>query len=74
MTMNADQAALRDLDHHWGEAYDIALTPADWVAKRLDKDAPQWPAARTGCVICSRPTTAPGAVARDLPHCPARQP
>ena len=36
MTMKADQAALHDLDHHWGEAYDIALTRAGWVAKRLD--------------------------------------
>jgi hypothetical protein len=34
--MKADQAALHDLDHHWGEAYDLALTRAGWVAKRLD--------------------------------------
>jgi hypothetical protein len=36
MTMKADQVALHDLDHHWGQAYDIALTGAGWVAKRLD--------------------------------------
>jgi hypothetical protein len=36
MTMKADQAALHDLDHHWGEAYDLALTRVGWVAKRLD--------------------------------------
>jgi hypothetical protein len=36
MTMKADPGALHDLDHHWGEAYDIAVTRAGWVAKRLD--------------------------------------
>jgi hypothetical protein len=34
--MKADQAALRDLDRRWDEAYDIALTGVGWVAKRLD--------------------------------------
>jgi hypothetical protein len=36
MMTKADQAALHDLDHHWGEAYDLAVTRAGWVAKRLD--------------------------------------
>jgi hypothetical protein len=36
MTMMADQAALHDLDHHWGDGYDIAVTSSGWVAKRLD--------------------------------------
>jgi hypothetical protein len=36
MTMKADRAALNDFDHHWGEAYDLAVTRAGWVAKRLD--------------------------------------
>jgi hypothetical protein len=36
MMTTADQAALHDLDYHWGEAYDIAVTRAGWVAKRLD--------------------------------------
>jgi hypothetical protein len=30
------RAALDDLDDHWGEAYDIEVTRAGWVAKRLD--------------------------------------
>jgi hypothetical protein len=29
-------AALDDLDFHWGESYDLAVTRAGWVAKRLD--------------------------------------
>jgi hypothetical protein len=29
-------AALNDLDFHWGESYDLAVTRAGWVAKRLD--------------------------------------
>ena len=29
-------AALDDLSQRWGEAYDIAVTRAGWVAKRLD--------------------------------------
>jgi hypothetical protein len=32
----ARAAALDDLDWHWGEAYDLAVTKAGWVAKRLD--------------------------------------
>jgi hypothetical protein len=36
MTMKADRAALNDLDHHWGDVYDLAVTRAGWVAKRLD--------------------------------------
>lgn len=27
---------LHDLDDHWGEIYDLAVTRAGWVAKRLD--------------------------------------
>jgi hypothetical protein len=30
------QAELDELDEHWGEDYDLAVTPAGWVAKRLD--------------------------------------
>jgi hypothetical protein len=32
----ARAAALRELDHHWGGAYDLAVTRAGWVARRLD--------------------------------------
>jgi hypothetical protein len=32
----ARQAALNDLDGRWGEAYDLAVTAAGWVAMRLD--------------------------------------
>jgi hypothetical protein len=32
--------ALRELDFHWGEAYDLAVTRAGWVAKRLDNGRP----------------------------------
>jgi hypothetical protein len=30
------QAELDELDEHWGEYYDLAVTSAGWVAKRLD--------------------------------------
>ena len=30
------QAGLNWLDAQWGEVYDLAVTPAGWVAKRLD--------------------------------------
>ena len=32
----ARAAALDDLDRHWGQAYDLAVTRDGWVAKRLD--------------------------------------
>lgn len=32
----AMRIALDNLSWHWGEAYDIAVTRAGWVAKRLD--------------------------------------
>ena len=32
----ARDEALRDLDYHWGEAYDIAVTRIGWLAQRLD--------------------------------------
>jgi hypothetical protein len=39
MKITAEQAArLRDLDWQWGEVYDLAVTRAGWVAKRLDND------------------------------------
>lgn len=39
MTLTAEQvASLRDLGWHWGEVYDIAVTRAGWVAKRLDNN------------------------------------
>jgi hypothetical protein len=31
-------AALAELDFHWGQGYDIAVTRDGWVAKRLDND------------------------------------
>ena len=35
--MGADQwAALDRLDARWGDDYDLAVTAAGWVAKRLD--------------------------------------
>jgi len=34
----ARAAALDDLDGRWGEAYDLAVTRAGWVAKRLDNN------------------------------------
>jgi hypothetical protein len=30
------QAELDELDQYWGEEYDLAVTAAGWVAKRLD--------------------------------------
>jgi hypothetical protein len=33
-------AALRDLDFHWGEAYTIAVGGDGWVARRLDDGRP----------------------------------
>lgn len=73
MTMKADQAALRDLDHHWGEAYDIALTRAGWVAKRLDNGRALVASAPDGLRDLITADYCARAVARDLPHCPARQ-
>lgn len=36
-TVVADrQAGLNWLDAQWGHSYDLAVTPAGWVAKRLD--------------------------------------
>ena len=35
-TRKAREAALNDLDWNWGEAYDLAVTAAGWVAMRLD--------------------------------------
>ncbi len=32
------QWALEDLSWHWGEAYDLAVNRAGWVAKRLDNN------------------------------------
>ena len=32
----AREAALNDLDRDWGQAYDLAVTAAGWVAMRLD--------------------------------------
>jgi hypothetical protein len=32
----ARDAALRDLDSRHGEAYDLAVTRAGWIAERLD--------------------------------------
>lgn len=34
--MWARHSALDDLDYHWGEAYDLAVTRVGWVAQRLD--------------------------------------
>jgi hypothetical protein len=34
----ARDAALRDLDTCYGEAYDLAVTRAGWIAKRLDSN------------------------------------
>ncbi|MGO9780720.1 MAG: hypothetical protein ACLPQY_13280 [Streptosporangiaceae bacterium] len=35
-TKAARDAALRDLDSRYGEAYYLAITRAGWIAKRLD--------------------------------------
>ena len=35
-TRRARRAALNDLDEQWGDAYDLAVTAAGWVAMRLD--------------------------------------
>jgi hypothetical protein len=34
----AHNAALDDLDYHWGEVYDLAVTPGGWIARRLDNN------------------------------------
>jgi hypothetical protein len=39
VTMQAQQA-LDELSWHWGAAYDMAVTRAGWVAKRLDNGRP----------------------------------
>ena len=50
MTLTAEQAAsLRDLGWHWGEVYDIAVTRAGWVAKRLDNKRALVAAGRMNC-------------------------
>jgi hypothetical protein len=36
MTAADRQAALNWLDLQWGQDYDLAVTTAGWVAKRLD--------------------------------------
>ena len=36
MMKAARATALRDLDSRYGQAYDLAVTRAGWVAKRLD--------------------------------------
>jgi hypothetical protein len=36
MLSASQAAALDDLSQQWGEAYDIAVTRAGWIAKRLD--------------------------------------
>ena len=36
MMVTDRQAALNRLDRCWGEDYDLAVTAAGWVAKRLD--------------------------------------
>lgn len=36
MLTRTQHSALDHLDERWGEAYDLAVTPAGWVAKRLD--------------------------------------
>jgi hypothetical protein len=73
MTMKADQAALHDLDHHWGEAYDLALTGAGWVAKRLDNGRALVANGPDGLrdLIVADFSTEP--VPHDLPPYPARQ-
>jgi hypothetical protein len=38
MTRQARSAALNDLDFHWGEVCDLAVTRDGWVAKRLDNN------------------------------------
>jgi hypothetical protein len=37
-TRKARLRALHALDRTWGEEYDLAITRAGWVAKRLDND------------------------------------
>jgi hypothetical protein len=39
-TRKARITALHDLDRTWGEGYDLAITRAGWVAKRLDNGRP----------------------------------
>lgn len=36
--MTTTAAALDDLDWHWPDPYDLAVTRAGWVTKRLDND------------------------------------
>jgi hypothetical protein len=36
MALQSRIDALDELDFHWGDAYDLAVTRAGWIAKRLD--------------------------------------
>jgi hypothetical protein len=40
MATQSRMDALDVLDFHWGAAYDLAVTRAGWVAKRLDNGRP----------------------------------
>lgn len=73
MTTKADQAALHDLDHHWGQVYDLAITRAGWVAKRLDNCCALVASGPDGLrdLIAADYSAEP--VPRDLPLCSVRQ-
>lgn len=69
----AREAALNDLDWHGGKCYDLAVTRAGWVAKRLDNGRSLVAAspAELRALIVADYAAAP--VPRDLPAEPARR-
>ena len=48
----AQDAPLADLDARYGQAYDLAVTRAGWVAKRLDDNRALVAASFGGVVSC----------------------
>jgi hypothetical protein len=69
----ARAAALNDLDWQWGEAYDLAITGASWVAKRLDNGRSlkaSSPAELHALIVADYAATP---VPRHLPGDPARR-
>jgi hypothetical protein len=57
----AQDAALADLDARYGQAYDLAVTRAGWVAKRLDDNR---------ALVAGSPEELRGKIEADAGECP----
>jgi len=71
-TKTAREAALNNLDERWGHAYDLAITRAGWVAKRLDDGRALVAAGPVELSALITADDAPAPVARPLPAATAR--